>query len=262
MVSQIGHSMAILAEALRVWNCSMCNLYSMMTTREALRRLANAFWDNLGNMPALPGIYPDYRAPIIVQSGLGRGLILSRWGLVSLTDLPSDKPNRGNTNVRNPWFNDWKGYLGTEHRCLVPFTRFSEPTKLDDGSSGNAWFAFDKSEPPAFFAGFWTTWHGTRRRDEGPMDHDIFAFLTTKPNDVVGAIHEKAMPVILRTDEEYETWLGAPWSEAKALQRPLPNGELKIVHRTPLKVLPGVEGIPSGDPLRISPPSRDGTAQL
>jgi hypothetical protein len=34
------------------------------------------------------------------------------------------------------------------------------------------------------------------------IDHKLFAFFKTKPNDVVGAIHEKAMPVILRTEEE------------------------------------------------------------
>jgi hypothetical protein len=44
----------------------------------------------------------------------------------------------------------------------------------------------------------------------------------------------------------------ARWSEAKKLQRPLADGELEIVHRTALKYLPGVEGIPSGDPLRMS----------
>lgn len=55
---------------------------------------------------------------------------------------------------------------------------------------------------------------------------DLFAFLTTTPNAEVGRVHPKAMPVILTSPAEWETWLTAPWEIAGKLQRPLADGRL------------------------------------
>jgi putative SOS response-associated peptidase YedK len=48
------------------------------------------------------------------------------------------------------------------------------------------------------------------RAKKGETTNDLFAFLTTEPNAVVAPIHPKAMPVILTTPDEIETWLTAP----------------------------------------------------
>ncbi len=145
--------------------------------------------------------------------------------------LVGKKTDPGVTNIRNTKSSHWRRWLGVENRCLVPFTSFSEPNPGVVGDRAPVWFAFDDTRPLVCFAGLWTRWTSVRKVREGETTNDLFAFLTINPNAEVGAIHPKAMPVILRTAEEMDTWLNAPAPEALKLQRPLPDGALRIVAR-------------------------------
>ena len=164
----------------------------------------------------------------LMQSTKKRAAKLEAKGeKVDFKQLLRMEPDSGTTNIRNTESNHWKRWLGVAHRCVVPFTSFSEFNKQ---VGGNIWFAFDESRPLAFFAGIHVPeWTSVRKVKEGETTNDLYGFLTTDPNEEVAAIHPKAMPVILRTNDEIETWLTAPPDQALKLQRPLPNGSLVIV---------------------------------
>lgn len=208
--------------------------------------------DRTGNLPPLPGIFPDYAAPIVRNQPDGRELTMARWGMPSPAfALKGRKTDPGVTNVRNTTSPHWRRWLGVESRCVVPFTSFAENEVLPDGSRPPIWFALAESRPLAFFAGIWTRWTSVRKLKEGETSNDLYAFLTTEPNAIVGKFHPKAMPVILTTLQEVDIWMTAPPAEALKLQRPLPDDALIVVSRGEKQ--DGLHPDPDRKPFRLTP---------
>lgn len=232
----------------------MCNLYNITTNQAAIIDFGNAIRDASGNLEPSFDVYPGYDAPIVRNGADGvRELVKASWGMpspqftlmqsvkkraakleakgqaVDFKQLLRMEPDTGQTNIRNIASKHWTRWLGVENRCVVPFTTFSEYSKAH---GGDVWFALDKSEPLAFFAGIYVPqWTRVRTIKQGETTKDLFGFLTTEPNAEVGAIHPKAMPVILRTNEEIDRWMSAPLADVPKLQQPLPDGSLLIVEK-------------------------------
>ena len=204
----------------------MCNLYSVTCSQAAIRHLARAIRVLTGNHQPLPAVYPDMLAPVVRTAADGvRELTMMRWGFP-----PPTNPGMSLvTNVRNTNSHWWKPWLQAGHRCLVPVTSFCEWT--DSKPKTQHWFAIDESRPLFFFAGIWRPWTGTRgtKADPAVGDHLLYSFLTTAANAVVAPIHPKAMPVMLLTDADRETWLTGSLESALALQRSASADALRIV---------------------------------
>jgi putative SOS response-associated peptidase YedK len=219
------------------------------TNQAAISALFGVVNRYVGNLAPMPGVFPDYKTPIVRNGVEGRELATARWGMpssqhalmeatkkraakleakgkpVDFKELLRMEPDGGTTNIRNVKSKHWTRWLGTENRCVVPFSEFN----MAEG--GEVWFALDESRPLACFAGIWTNLTSVRKAKEGETTNDIFAFLTTEPNAKVDAIHPKAIPVILTTPHEVDIWMMAPPNDALELQRPLPDGALLIVAR-------------------------------
>jgi putative SOS response-associated peptidase YedK len=165
---------------------AVCNLYSITTNQAAIAALFRVVNRHVGNLPPMPGVFPDYPAPVIRNAGAERELTMMRWGM-------PPPPKFGGppvTNIRNTNSPHWRGWLTPEQRCLVPLNSFAEyapepnpETKKKDV----VWFAINEDRPLSAFAGIWTEFKGDRGTKSKPVPgpHLVYGFLTTQPNAVV-----------------------------------------------------------------------------
>lgn len=151
----------------------------MTKNQDAIKSLFKVHHDHTGNMPSLPGIFPDYLAPIVRNTGDCQELMMARWGMPG----PPQLGGAPITNIRNTKSAHWRAWLAPSHRCVVPFTSFCEYADTKPRKTPT-WFAFGQDRPLAFFAGIWTTWHGKRGTKANPVEgeHQLFGFLSHMTN--------------------------------------------------------------------------------
>lgn len=218
----------------------MCNRYASDIRKAGRERELYGFdeWSEtrinplLGN--AVLEVFPKSFGPIIRNRWIDakrtneREWQKMRWGLPG----PPKLGGAPVTNIRNIESLHWRGVLGVNHRCLVPFTAFSEYEDASPkGKKQIRWFAAP-DRGILYFAGVYNAWYGDYGSKKEPNEgwHNLFSFLTTDANSIVRPVHAKAMPVILRGEAEQEEWLNAPPDQIEAIQaRALPRQALEIM---------------------------------
>jgi hypothetical protein len=74
----------------RAW---MCDLYSITTNQAAIIALFRVINRFVGNLPSMPGVFPDYPAPVMGYSEGGREMVMMRC--VACRSLPPPQTVRG-----------------------------------------------------------------------------------------------------------------------------------------------------------------------
>jgi putative SOS response-associated peptidase YedK len=146
-------------------------------------------------------IAPTQPVPVVRQSPKEpvRELSLVRWGLIpswakdaSVAAMMINA--RSETASTKPAFRD----ALRSRRCLIPADGFYEWQRT--GKSKQP-YCFEVNEGELFaFAGLWDRW-----RDAGGKTIETCSILTTTPNTLTSAVHDR-MPVILDPDT-YDLWL-------------------------------------------------------
>jgi putative SOS response-associated peptidase YedK len=180
-----------------------------MTKGQAIRELTRAMRDSTGNVPPLPGIFPDGMGPVVANAPDGeRELTMMRWGMPG----PPQFGGVPITNIRNTASPHWRRWLEPASRCLVPVTSFREYEDSKPRKTAT-WFALDDTRPLFCFAGIWTPWQGVRGTKANPVEgeHRLYGFLTTEAKPWWAPSTPRPC---LRTAEEMDVWMRAPLAEA------------------------------------------------
>jgi putative SOS response-associated peptidase YedK len=87
----------------------------------------------------------------------------------------------------------------------------------------------DEERPLFAFPGIWQRWRGPVKKDGPNVDLDVYSFLTTAPNELTRSINHERMPVLLSSEDEFETWLSGTPAKAFGLVKSFDPALMRIV---------------------------------
>jgi putative SOS response-associated peptidase YedK len=201
----------------------------MTKSRDAVRAWFKTSDNRMAQITPLPAIFPRTVAPVVRLASDGeRELVQMMWGFPLIRKGYAPKPVtnvRDDTILTSPF---WRPSFEAR-RCLVPASSYCEPDSNTPASWH--WFALlPPEERPLFaFPGIWKRHVGPVRKDGPNAEIDVYAFMTTTPNELTATIMHDRMPVLLSNERDFHTWLNGSPAEAFGLVRTYAAERMRIV---------------------------------
>jgi putative SOS response-associated peptidase YedK len=121
----------------------------------------------VGNLPPMPGVFPDYPAPVVRNTCAEREMVTMRWGM-------PPPPRAGGppvTNIRNT--SSRIGGAGSSLRAANwspanSFAEYAPEPNPETKKKDVVWFALNDDRPLFAFGGLWTEFKGDRGTKSKP----------------------------------------------------------------------------------------------
>lgn len=227
----------------------MCTRFVLKTKSDAILKLLGV--ETTVEWPARYNIAPSQVIPAVTRTidNPQRRLGSFRWGFTQTWAQGGRLlVNARSEEIREkPLFRD----SFEKWRCLIPMDGFYE--WRHEGNESRPYYIRRKDQRPFAVAGLWAV------QDDQGQKVEACVVLTTEPNELVGAIHDR-MPVILGPDD-HEKWLDREYtidfSAIKKLMRPSPARALEA-----FEVSRDMNDAKKDDPSCIEPFTNPGTLSL
>jgi putative SOS response-associated peptidase YedK len=192
----------------------MCGRFYLTATPAQIKKQFKL--DKVAPLTPRYNIAPTQSTPIVVAEGNGRGLHISRWGLVPSWSHDLSHGARM-INARAETVEEKASYRKAfqSRRCLVPASGFYEWQR--QGTHKQPYKISLLRGTLMAFAGLWETWEP---EDSDPVES--FTIITTEASKLVSEVHDR-MPVII-APADYNLWLTASPATAKELLVPYTRG--------------------------------------